>query len=98
MCTWPDVEGVRGIAAAAFERRSTKNYIIDGAVRAMDGLFVRLRCPSAREYPCPAAFYSGHKKAFGMNFQVGKLIRYRSNLTAIGNFVVGTEIPQAVRH
>ncbi|CAM9284135.1 unnamed protein product [Discosporangium mesarthrocarpum] len=42
---------------------------MDGCVRAVDGLFIRIHKPCVKEHPAPARFYSGHKKGFGLNLQ-----------------------------
>lgn len=67
-CKWPQVEDlVRG--AALFKERSTLG-VIRKCVGAMDGLFVRTIRPILRGTPEPNTHFSGHKKGFGMNFQV----------------------------
>ena len=67
-CRWPSGDGVIH-AAAGFKQRST-NEVITHTVGAMDGLFVRTRRPAVAQHSQPRKFYSGHKKGFGMNFQV----------------------------
>lgn len=67
-CTWPEGEDVVW-AAGVFENRSSFG-VIRKCVGAMDGLFIRMIRPTAKESAEPNRFFSGHKKGFGMNFQV----------------------------
>jgi len=67
-CKWPEDEDVTR-AAGLFRNRSSFG-VIRKCVGAIDGLFVRLTRPSAAETAEPNSYYSGHKKGFGMNFQV----------------------------
>lgn len=73
-CQWPSGDGVTQ-AAAGFKQRST-NEVITRAVGAMDGLFVGIRRPAVAQHSQPRKFYSGHKKGFGMNFQVSACEKY----------------------
>ena len=60
-------------AALGFRCRSSQD-VIRNCVSAGDGLFVRRRKPTKGEHAAPERFYSGHKKAVGMNTQVS--LRY----------------------
>ncbi|CAM9474244.1 unnamed protein product [Ectocarpus sp. 4 AP-2014] len=75
-CVWPEGDGALD-QCGMYRQRST-NGVIRMCVGAMDGLFVRLTQPSLRRHVNPRAFYSGHKKAFGMNFQGVCNARYES--------------------
>ncbi|CAN0577697.1 unnamed protein product, partial [Ectocarpus sp. 12 AP-2014] len=66
-CKWPDGDDAE--AQAELYRRRSTNGVIRRCVGAMDGLFVRLIQPCLKRHAVPGSFYSGHKKAFGMNFQ-----------------------------
>lgn len=68
-CKWPYSDEQVVKAARAFKERSSHG-VIDKCVGALDGLFIRVTRPTRREVAEPNAYYSGHKKAFGMNFQV----------------------------
>jgi len=67
-CKWPEDDDVAR-AAGLFRKRSSFGIIMK-CVGAMDGLFIRLIKPNATETAEPNSYYSGHKKGFGMNFQV----------------------------
>ncbi|CAN0283279.1 unnamed protein product [Scytosiphon promiscuus] len=67
-CRWPEGEDVAN-AAESFKKRSS-NDVIRKCVGDMDGLFIRRVRPKATETSEPSSFFSGHKKGFGMNFQV----------------------------
>lgn len=67
-CKWPVGDEVAR-EARLFKERSSWD-VIDKAFGAMDGLFIRLIKPNFHEHAATHAFFSGHKKAFGMNFQV----------------------------
>lgn len=67
-CKWPEEEDVVR-AAGLFQDRSTFG-IIRKCVGAMDGLFIRMIKPCASDVLEPNSYFSGHKKGFGMNFQV----------------------------
>ncbi|CAN0179766.1 unnamed protein product, partial [Ectocarpus fasciculatus] len=67
-CKWP--VGDDAEAQAELYRRRSTNGVIRRCVGAMDGLFVRMLQPTLKRHAVPGSFYSGHKKAFGMNFQV----------------------------
>ncbi|CAN0483618.1 unnamed protein product, partial [Hapterophycus canaliculatus] len=45
-------------------------FVMKKCVGAMDGLFIRMTKPSMRGTTEPNLYFSGHKKGFGMNFQV----------------------------
>ncbi|CAN0370138.1 unnamed protein product, partial [Ectocarpus sp. 12 AP-2014] len=66
-CKWP--VGDDAEAQAELYRRRSTNGVIRRCVGAMDGLFVRMLQPCLKRHAVPGSFYSGHKKAFGMNFQ-----------------------------
>ncbi|CAM9564571.1 unnamed protein product, partial [Ectocarpus fasciculatus] len=66
-CKWPVGDEVAR-EARLFKERSSWD-VIDKAFGAMDGLFIRLIKPNFHEHAATHAFFSGHKKAFGMNFQ-----------------------------
>lgn len=72
-CKWPEGEDVRR-AAELFRNRSTFG-VIRKCVGAMDGLFIRLVKPTAKETAEPNIYFSGHQKGFGMNFQVRAVMR-----------------------
>ncbi|CAN0382399.1 unnamed protein product [Hapterophycus canaliculatus] len=65
---WPQDEDAAK-TAELFRNRSSSE-VVPKCVGAMGGLFIRMIKPSAKETAEPNSFYSGHKKAFGMNFQV----------------------------
>lgn len=67
-CRWPVGDDVAGNAAKFMQRSSWD--VIEKAIGALDGLFIRLIKPGSRDHAATHSFYSGHKKAFGMNFQV----------------------------
>ncbi|CAM9569288.1 unnamed protein product, partial [Ectocarpus sp. 4 AP-2014] len=67
-CKWPVGDEVAR-EARLFKDRSSWD-VIDKALGAMDGLFIRLIKPNFHEHAATHAFFSGHEKAFGMNFQV----------------------------
>lgn len=67
-CKWPEGEDVAR-AARVFENRSSLG-IIRKCIGAMDGLFIRMIRPTAQQTAEPNNYFSGHKKGFGMNFQV----------------------------
>lgn len=69
-CKWPEGDGVLR-NAAAFKQRSSWD-VIDEAIGAMDGLYILIIKPNRHDHAATHSFYSGHKKAFGMNFQVSK--------------------------
>lgn len=70
-CIWS--EGDDALDQCGMYRQRSTNGVIRMCVGAMDGLFVRLTQPSLRRHLNPRIFYSGHKKAFGMNFQVSEI-------------------------
>jgi hypothetical protein len=52
-----------------FESKST-NLVFRGCVGAMDGLLVRIKCPTMKESNGnPRAYHSGHYNADGLNVQ-----------------------------
>lgn len=55
--------------AAAFATRSLYPTIFRHAVGAIDGLFIRTHQPKAKEVGNVRTYWSGHKKAFGLNMQ-----------------------------
>jgi len=55
--------------AAAFANRSFYPSIFRHAVGAIDGLFIRTHQPKAKEVGNVRAYWSGHKKAYGLNMQ-----------------------------
>jgi hypothetical protein len=60
-----DLESVR----VRFESKST-NLVFRGCVGAMDGLLVRIKCPTVKESNGnPRAYHSGHYNADGLNVQ-----------------------------
>lgn len=67
-CRWPKGDEVAEVAQQ-FQNRSSSG-VLKKCVGAMDGLFIRITKPTARETAEPNSFFSGHKKGFGMNFQV----------------------------
>ncbi|CAN0563439.1 unnamed protein product, partial [Ectocarpus sp. 12 AP-2014] len=67
-CKWPEGEDAAR-AAELFRNRSSMD-VVRKCVGAMDGLFIRMIKPSAKEVAEPNLYYNGHKKGFGMNFQV----------------------------
>jgi len=71
-CKWPEEEDVVR-AAALFKDRSSFG-VIRKCVGAMVGLFIRMIKPSANQAKEPNSYFSGHKKGFGMNFQVSEKI------------------------
>ncbi|CAN0233171.1 unnamed protein product, partial [Pylaiella littoralis] len=79
-CSWPQGEDAAR-QCLVYEQRST-NGVIKRCVGAMDGLFVRLVQPSLRRHANPGSFYSGHKKGFGLNFQVCLSWTFANQITA----------------
>lgn len=69
-CKWPVGDDLAA-NAAGFMKRSSWD-VITKAFGAMDGLFIRLIKPNHHDHAATHAFFSGHKKAFGMNFQVSE--------------------------
>jgi hypothetical protein len=55
--------------AFAFSKRSTFPNIFRHCVGAIDGLFIKTQQPRLKEVGNVRAYYSGHKKAFGLNMQ-----------------------------
>jgi hypothetical protein len=43
--------------------------LLNGCIGALDGIFIRTRCPTAKETTKARDYYSGHKKAIGLNVQ-----------------------------
>ncbi|CAN0445975.1 unnamed protein product, partial [Ectocarpus sp. 12 AP-2014] len=74
-CKWPEGEDAAR-AAKLFRNRSSLG-VIRKCVGAMDGLFIRMIKPSAKETAEPNSYYNGHKKGFGMNFQAVCDAQYR---------------------
>eukprot|EP00903_Cladosiphon_okamuranus_P005785 g5732.t1 len=74
-CKWPEGEDVTR-AAGLFRNRSSFG-VIRKCIGAIDGLFIRLIKPTARETAEPNSYFSGHKKGFGMNFQAVCDAEYR---------------------
>lgn len=69
-CVWPTGEEAKK-QGKLYKELSTNN-VIERAVGAMDGLFLRIIKPKLRSHKFSNIFYSGHKKGFGMNLQVRK--------------------------
>jgi len=65
-----DDPSVCATRAADFQRRSAVPDAFKGCVGAIDGLFIRIIGRSAKQVKNPRAFYSGHKKGYGVNLQV----------------------------
>jgi hypothetical protein len=55
--------------AFAFQKRTTYPNIFRHCVGAIDGLFIKTQQPRLREVGNVRAYYSGHKKGFGLNMQ-----------------------------
>lgn len=55
--------------AAEFSRRSAFPSVFRHCVGARDGLFIKTRQPTKKEASNVRAYYSGHKKGFGLNMQ-----------------------------
>lgn len=89
-CVWPKGEDAE--AQCGMYRQRSTNGVIRMCVGAMDGLFVRLIQPSLRRHTSPGSFYSGHKKGFGMNFQVCEA---RATLTSILQLVIIMKVTTA---
>ncbi|CAN0149242.1 unnamed protein product, partial [Laminaria digitata] len=66
-CKWP--VGVDAFLSAAQFKKRSEHGIIGKALRAMDGLFVRLTKPTRCHHGASHKFFSGHKKGHGMNLQ-----------------------------
>ncbi|CAN0412079.1 unnamed protein product, partial [Pylaiella littoralis] len=66
---WPKNQTEFASIEEGFRDRST-NGVMAKCVGAMDGIFIRVTRPISRDTHEPNSFYSGHKKGFGMNFQV----------------------------
>ncbi|CAN0412902.1 unnamed protein product, partial [Scytosiphon promiscuus] len=66
---FPEADDELRKVAVGFRLRSSQD-VIRHCVGAADGLLVRRRKPSIKEHPAPDRFFSGHKKAVGMNLQV----------------------------
>lgn len=58
------------------QERSTDG-IFQCVVAAVDGLFVRTKTPTARDTPNVVSYYSGSKKAYGLNVQAMCTADYR---------------------
>lgn len=69
-CRWPKGVDVAK-AASGFKDRSTFE-VIKKCAGAMDGLFIRMTKLTRKDTTEPNNYFSGHKKGFGMNFQVGE--------------------------
>lgn len=69
-CKWPTTPEDVVNTAAQFEKRCSVG-VIRRFVGAMDGLlFIRTIRPTCKDTAEPNNYYSGHKKGFGMNYQV----------------------------
>ena len=55
--------------AFAFQKRSMFPHIFRHCVGAIDGLFIKTQQPQQKEVGNVRAYFSGHKKAFGLNMQ-----------------------------
>jgi hypothetical protein len=55
--------------AAEFSRRSAFPSVFRHCVGAIDGLFIKTRQPTKAEVSNVRAYYSGHKRGFGLNMQ-----------------------------
>ncbi len=55
--------------AFAFQKRSMYPNIFRHCVGAIDGLFIKTQQPRQKEVGNVRAYYSGHKKGFGLNMQ-----------------------------
>lgn len=66
---WP--VGADAFLSAALLKRRSEPGIIGKALRAMDGLFMRLIRPTRRDHGVSHNFYSGQKKGHRINLQVG---------------------------
>ncbi|CAM9797658.1 unnamed protein product, partial [Discosporangium mesarthrocarpum] len=65
---WLDDDRLEHIAAGF--RACRRPGIMDRCTGVVDGLFIRIHKPRAREHPAPARFYSGYKKGSVLNLQV----------------------------
>ncbi len=66
---FPDVAEDLELVRVRFESKST-NQVLRGCVGVMDGLLVRIKCPSVKESnDNPRAYHSGHYNADGLNVQ-----------------------------
>jgi hypothetical protein len=66
---FPDVAEDLELVRVQFESKST-NQVLRGCVGVMDGLLVRIKCPSVKESnDNPRAYHSGHYNADGLNVQ-----------------------------
>ena len=57
------------LRAYTFSQRSAFPNVLRHVVGAIDGLFIKTQQPRAKEVGNVRSYYSGHKKAFGVNMQ-----------------------------
>ena len=62
-------EAALAARASEFARRSSFPSVFRHVVGAIDGLFIKTRQPTMKEVSNVRAYYSGHKKGFGLNMQ-----------------------------
>jgi hypothetical protein len=81
--------------AGNFQARSSHG-LFKYCVGAIDGLLIRIRCPSVKSHPNNAKFHCAHKMAYGINLQVVcdahcKIIGFSCQHTGSTNDIVAFE-------